>query len=600
MGSTIDADAFDPELFGDTATPRLSQLHGALGTAREEITDLMFRNDVVTVRKHAAAGNGVADDAAAFHAARDAAGVAGTVVVPPGVYALSTVTLSVPGQRWVIARGATLRLKAGANADLLVITAPDVTVCGVGIIDGAKAAQTAECNCIHATGADRLTISGVTVKDATNVGILAHDASDVSIKGARVENTDKSAIVGFCTDVDVTGWDIQGVYVDRSAVVGHSGIQLVTNSTTGKRWQSGKVHGCTVVLHPAGTGLGIEIWGGGDGMSAVGNTVIGGAHGISFDKQRDGSVSGNTCRGYSAFGIELAGCENTTATGNTAVAGGNGTIGTGVAVNGTGGRNNSVIGNTCRNNNYGVFVIGNTGTAVTGNPVESNAAGTVGIWIQNADHTTVRGNVLDGRGTGSIGALILDSSYVVFDGNPCRGWTAHWLQLAATATNMDFVYIGRNPVSASGGHNIQQQNGFTIGERSQFDATQDYSQHYWGGAHVLTNIGTQEHNAIVGWSTETPNGRIRAGAGSIVLHRHPHSAMTYPSGLWVKATPETDGTGWLPVSLVRSGPTADRPLRADGSALTTDHAGMSYFDTTINKAVWWSGAGWVDAAGAAA
>jgi len=566
------------------------------GTTTRLLRD-RFR-DMLSVRDFGAKGDGVTDDTAAFHAARDVAGAAGTVVVPPGTYALGPVTLSVPGQRWVLARGATLRLKAGANADLITVTADGVTICGDGVVDGNAAGQSAECSCIRATSVDRLTVSGVTVRDASNVGILMHDCPNATLHGVTVENTTKAAIVAFCVNVDVPGVTIDKVHIDRSGIVAHNGIQLATTSTTGKKFVGGAVRNCTVILHEEGSGLGIEFWNGGQGMVAVGNVVRGGAHAISFDRQQHGTASGNTVSGYSAFGIELAACDNTTVTGNTAIARGTGNVGTGVGVAGPG-KNNTISGNTAKNNHIGLFIIDMIGTAVEGNAVEANGAGATGLRIQASDHTVARGNVLDGGGVGAVGTAFIDSSHVVFDGNVTRGWASHWLQITAYSRNVDFLYIGRNPVATSQGIDYQQQNGFSIGEHFQYDATQNYPAHYWGGATVLASASSPANNVLLGWSSETPNGRVQAGAGSIVLHRHPHAALNHPSGLWHK-TQSGDAEGWLPVALVRRGPTANRPLRADGSALTADHTGMSYFDTTLGKPLWWSGTGWVDAAGAAA
>lgn len=87
-----------------------------------------------------------------------------------------------------------------------------------------------------------------------------------------------------------------------------------------------------------------------------------------------------------------------------------------------------------------------------------------------------------------------------------------------------------------------------------------------------------------------PEGQVTAGPGSLALR----DTGTTLLGAYIKNS-GTGATGWLPLMPVVSGTTANRPA-ASGAG----YAGFSYFDTTINKPIWWNGAAWVDATGTAA
>lgn len=83
--------------------------------------------------------------------------------------------------------------------------------------------------------------------------------------------------------------------------------------------------------------------------------------------------------------------------------------------------------------------------------------------------------------------------------------------------------------------------------------------------------------------TGTPEGVIAGAIGSIYTRTNGSSGST----LYVKEA-GAGNTGWVPMQAVRSGNTASRP---------TPVAGLQYFDTTINKPIWYSGSAWVDATG---
>ena len=91
--------------------------------------------------------------------------------------------------------------------------------------------------------------------------------------------------------------------------------------------------------------------------------------------------------------------------------------------------------------------------------------------------------------------------------------------------------------------------------------------------------------------TVTPEGAVKAANGSVYLR----SNSTYGIAVYVKTGTTGTNTGWQPLSMRLSGATGSRP-----GSLGASQAGLGYFDTSLGKPVWWTGAAWVDATGAAA
>lgn len=88
----------------------------------------------------------------------------------------------------------------------------------------------------------------------------------------------------------------------------------------------------------------------------------------------------------------------------------------------------------------------------------------------------------------------------------------------------------------------------------------------------------------------TPEAQVTADIGSLYVRTDASAGIEF----FVKAS-GAGNTGWLPFHVRRYGATASRPA-ISGSAFT----GVEYFDTTIGKPVWYSGAAWVDATGTTA
>lgn len=117
-------------------------------TASLSSTYVAQDSNAVNVRDHGAAGDGLADDTAAFVAAIAVSGGA-DVLVPDGTYIVNTVAVSV-NTHLRLSAGATIRHKAASTNHLFVVTATRFSVTGPGVIDGNQANQTARRYAIRA------------------------------------------------------------------------------------------------------------------------------------------------------------------------------------------------------------------------------------------------------------------------------------------------------------------------------------------------------------------------------------------------------------------------------------------------------------------
>lgn len=108
------------------------------------------------------------------------------------------------------------------------------------------------------------------------------------------------------------------------------------------------------------------------------------------------------------------------------------------------------------------------------------------------------------------------------------------------------------------------------------------------GDYMATKYGvcdSTDGGRIIGFTGPVPNSNLTAQVGSLVLRQTGGVGQT----AWVKELGSGTNTQWLPVKLQRYGNTASRP-----ASLGTTDAGFDYFDTTINRPIWWSGSTWSD------
>jgi parallel beta-helix repeat protein len=462
-----------------------STVDPALGLQKIE-ADTDPRVDVLEIPKNVrlfgATADGVTDDTAAIHAARDAAGVNGEVVIPNGTYLVTTVRPNVAGQRWTLAPRATLYYKNGTNDRTVYITATDVTFQG-GIIDGNKANQSgSSTHGIQAeTGADRAIIDGVTVQNAGTTGIRISHAQGAKVRNCRVVDSGNTGIrvaASSGASGDLLDIEIRDNVVDRSsldaATIAGYGIDVLGGGSNSPR--DAKIHHNTVRMPSAASGGGIciETFSATLGPSIVGNHCAGGTMGISADTTSDAEIVGNRIHGPNTYGIEVANGDGVTVTANTV--NGNALTAHGIICTATGNTQIAIVGNTIRNllastgvpievnnaedvtvegNNLsggGVLLTTTTDFAIVGNIVNG---GNHGVFLQRSDQGVITGNHLNGVATALVAFYGAGSSftfnYVKCSGNNLNGTAAIYdLQTNAVLGSGVEFGIGEGQLQAHG------------------------------------------------------------------------------------------------------------------------------------------------------
>ena len=104
------------------------------------------------------------------------------------------------------------------------------------------------------------------------------------------------------------------------------------------------------------------------------------------------TVTGNTCDNNNN-GVFLSGSSSNTVTGNTCDNNSNGVFLSGSS-------NNTVTGNTCNNNNNGVFLADSSSNTVTGNTCDNNS--NLGVFLSGSSSNTVTGNTCNNNSSSSI------------------------------------------------------------------------------------------------------------------------------------------------------------------------------------------------------
>lgn len=172
--------------------------------------------DSVNVRDYGAVGDGVADDRAAIHAARDAAGVGGALVFPPGTYRIAMLDIATPGykfgsgglhanvagQTWLLG-AAELVLTGDQRDNLITISAPKVSIIG-GTLDISEIPAEPYFNAAiavwsgkvaigavygaHGSGAAGAVIRDVTINHAATNGVHVMGTNSVTVTGCTIKN----------------------------------------------------------------------------------------------------------------------------------------------------------------------------------------------------------------------------------------------------------------------------------------------------------------------------------------------------------------------------------------------------------------------------
>jgi parallel beta-helix repeat protein len=403
--------------------------------------------NAVNVTAHGARRDGTTDDTAAIHRARDAAGSGGTLYFPGGTYVVAKLQANVAGQQWWLDPSATLRLRSGANTDVIFLAASDVTLRG-GKIDGNRAAQTSSGTCVVITG-QRVAVREVEIAECRGWGIYIYGADNAQLVRNHVHDTYGGAI--FADDDGSTGANntlIDGNTIKRTLNKEAGGITVHGNNSTiassGARITNNYVEGVGQIS--------IEVFGLAPDSFIQGNRTFGGMMGISVDKSDRTVVTGNTVTaaptnswGY-WLGLEIAGASNVMLSGNT-VDGNNAAGAVGVSVTNTSPQFNMITGNTIYRTTKGVFLgRGANNNTIIKNRIETFSAR--GIEVAG-DHTTITENVIVNGASGE-GIIIDNSSHEKITRNTIRAAPKAVTLYQSGAGSVDYVVITENRFESVG------------------------------------------------------------------------------------------------------------------------------------------------------
>lgn len=513
--------------------------------ALTKATYSMIDGAPVNVLDYGAIGDGVADDTAAFEAARDAAGVGQSVYVSPGVYIVDTCTLSVEDQNWILAKGAEIRSINGATADAFVITADGVKISGSGVFYNGGLASGVTYHCIKVDGADNVIIEGVTVGGAKGPCIGVYDANNTIIRGVNFYDTWYAGVFAQPRTKNVSGIKISDCTILNTVSVGTDyryGFNVHDDAGSVYTY-SDVVISDNLAQFPASSTqfpLLIEVFGGAGALyrlqnvSVTGNTLAGGGMGCSLSGVKTATVTGNAVKNPYLYGIEAANTKNGSITGNT-IEGGQ----RGIALNDTDTINCSVAGNSITATTQAcVYASQITGLLAIGANSYEPATGTA-ITLQECKNWSINGGVADGTVGGTKVVLLDKSDEGTISGISARDFSENAvLFFADNAAAYNRVIVSNcvwdnvtNSLNIttqlSGGASIGNQFSY-IGNRSSTDTT--YRRDYLD---VLANV-------IDFIGPGTPEGTFTGAVGSIFRRTDGGAGTT----LYVKQT-GTGNTGWV-------------------------------------------------------
>jgi hypothetical protein len=381
----------------------------------------------VNVKDFGAAGNGATDDTAAIHAARDAAGVGGTVVVPPGTYMVKGVNWTTIGgdlqlaglllnqasQTWHIMPGATIVHKNNGVATvtgvgttstqnltgIIVVSAPGVTINGGGTVNGNRASvgdlPWNNLAVIFGTvDSNDLTVENIYVTEAPRYGIWGHGSHTRVLNCRFYRNAFSSVMLASYQPTpswpvhDTYNNEINGCHVDCTsedpATFNHAALNI-RNGWAGKPWTTstawllnqictngGNLYKCTTVGTSAASG---------SGPSGVGSAIADGTavwNYVSAGQNYTGSY-GKIINNYV---IIPSGCANTD---------GNACGITNMTLGGL------TSGNTVINGVIGISIVRADNSQVVDNTVIGGTLAAIEIAVSPG--AIVRGNTINGQGT---------------------------------------------------------------------------------------------------------------------------------------------------------------------------------------------------------
>ena len=499
----------------------------------------------VSVKDFGAVGDGVTDDTAAFHAARDGAGTGQDIYVNPGIYIVDTCTLNVANQKWVLATGAEIRSVDGVTTDAFVITADNVSITGSGVFYNGGLAAGTTYHCIKIDGADNVVLDGISIGGAKGPCVGVFDANNTIIRNVYFYDTWYAAVYAQPVTKNMIGITIASCVVSNTTSVGtnyrygfnvHSdagAVYSIDNVVlTGNRLE----YPTSLTQYP----LLMEVYGGAttsykiDNVSVTGNVTSGGGMGCSISGVEVVTVSGNSMSGSYLYGIEIADTKN-------AVVSANSIRGSqrGIALNNVPSGNISVSGNAITATT-GACIYASQVTAfvsISGGSYKP-ASGTA-ITILSCKYWSINGGVADGSSGGTKVVLLDKSDQGTITALSAKDFTENAvLFFADTAAAYNRVIVSNcvwdNVVNSlniitqlSGGASIGSQFSY-IGNRSSTDTS--YRRDYLD---VLNNI-------IDFIGSGTPEGAYSGGVGSVFRRTNGGAGTTF----YIKES-GTGNTGWV-------------------------------------------------------
>lgn len=440
----------------------------------------------VDVRTHGALGNGTADDTGSFHAARDAAGIAGRVYVPAGTYVVNNLTLSTARQTWELAPGAVVKHKAASTTRCVNITGAGVVLRG-GKVDGDKANQTSN-NCfgIGVSAAD-VTVTGVEVANCYSHGIALSDTALAN--RALIESNS-------CHDNGVATNGVSGIYHGD----GTTNARILNNAcyNNGTVGDPVAYDGNGIHLYSTAAMMNVQVSGNqcnsnarrgikvqGPGFNVTGNTCSNNSDagiGVTCDAGTTprlhsvGTVSSNILVSNNR-GLQLDNCADITVVGNHAAD----STDYGLLAN-AGAVRITMVGNTVeRSGRHGFNLNGILDWTITGNTAIDNGQAGVNRYgfVLQADGATqcsrvlLSGNLSQNSGgvtTQSHGFVIVNNGdQIHLVGNIAKNVPSVDFSLSATLTN--FTRSGNVGVSATSGGSANTDIFMAAGAALKGDAT---------------------------------------------------------------------------------------------------------------------------------
>lgn len=422
------------------------------------------------VRDYGAAGNGVIDDTTAVHAARDAAGVGGSVVFPPGTYLTTGLSAAVASQTWQIMDGATIKSKSsGSTAGPITVDAPHVILTGGGTVDGNRSVIGGNAhvwNCITGTvNASDLTVVNLTVQNSVFYGVWGQ-ASRTRVLRCRFFRNYATPIMLSSyylavqlgsTMQDTYDMEASDNYIDRRdedpATLASTAISIRgNNDTSGPSHNTyrGKALRNAILMpvsptEPTGMVCGIEFGAQSYYGLVEGNRIENGSMGISFARGHYGKAIGNTLVGQTLFAIEMADSPGCFIQGN--VINGSGRLGSlpsGSAITTQGLVGLSTDITIAGNHIYGIHEKGRSISlsearySVTGNTLESN----FGMTLSNVSDADVSNNVIRGSGIGQAVQMV-NCDRIAMSGNTVQSQNVG-VQISASSDSAGIINIINN------------------------------------------------------------------------------------------------------------------------------------------------------------